>query len=57
MAEYFSSKKIGKELSKQFSCSSKKVRVRMKYSIEVGRFMDKLRSARKSTKNSELVFK
>ena len=57
MPEVYSAQKTATELRKQFSDRTKRVRVRMKYSKEVGRFLKKIKSAHKSTDESELIFK
>lgn len=57
MPEVYSAQKTATELRKQFSDRTKRVRVQMKYSKEVGRFLKKIKSAHKSTDESELIFK
>lgn len=57
MATTYSSPKIARELSKKFSKTGESVKVDMKYTKEVGRFIREVESAQRSAAHSKLVFK
>lgn len=57
MAVTYSSPKIAKELSKQFGNAAQTVKVDMKYTKEVGHFINKVESAQRKTVGSKLSFR
>ena len=57
MAVTYSSPKIAKELGKQFGNAAQTVKVDMKYTKEIGHFINKVESAQRKTAGSQLAFK
>jgi hypothetical protein len=57
MAVTYSSPKIAKELSRQFGNAAQTVKVDMKYTKEIGHFINKVESAQRKTVGSQLAFK
>jgi hypothetical protein len=57
MATTYSSPRIARELGKQFADQATTVRVEMKYTREIGRFIQKVVSAHQRTARSKQVFK
>jgi len=53
----YSSPKIARALSKRFGKQTSTVKVEMKYTREIGRFIQKVEAAHQQTANSKLVFK
>jgi hypothetical protein len=53
----YSSPKIAKELERQFGDVAKTVKVDMKYTKEIGSFINKVESAQRKTVGSQLAFK
>ncbi len=52
-----SSPKIARELTRKFGASRAPIKVDMKYTREIGRFIKKVESAQSAAANSTLVFK
>lgn len=57
MPTLYSSPKIARELRKQFGTSGEPIKVKMKYTREIGRFIKKVESAQRAAAKSKLVFK
>jgi len=57
MSTTYSSPKIAKELIRQFGTAGKPFKVDMKYTKEVGQFINKIESAQQSAAKSTLVFR
>jgi len=57
MPATYSSPKIARELTKQFGTKGEPVRVKMKFTREIGGFIKKVESAQQAAANSKLVFK
>ncbi len=57
MATTYSSPKIARELGKRFGDQSKTVKVKMKFTKEIGRFVQNVNAAHRRTAKSKLVFK
>ena len=57
MTTTYSSPKLARELTKQFGTSGKSIKVKMKFTREIGQFIKKVESAQQAATNSKLVFK
>lgn len=57
MALTYSSPKIAKELGSQFGKAAQTVKVDMKYTKEIGHFINKVEAAQRRTEGSQLKFK
>ena len=57
MPATYSSPKIARELTKQFGTKGEPVRVKMRFTREIGGFIKKVESAQRAAPNSKLVFK
>jgi len=53
----YSSPQIARAFSKQCGDSVKRVKVEMKYTQEVGRFIKRIENAQQQTVNSQTIFK
>lgn len=56
MATTYSSPKIARELSRKFGNHVKTVKVEMKFTREIGRFVQRVEAAHQRTASSKLVF-
>ena len=57
MPTIYSSPKIARELTKQFGTKGEPIRVKMKFTREIGGFIKKVESAQQAATNSRLVFR